>query len=558
MQNRIQYVGQYYYNADDILNQGFNSTIYLGRGQLDNQQVAIKVIVLITQVFDMSKFRNDIERHLMQQEINALQILNSPNIVRMLDFQKNDQHTHIVMEYCNQGDLGSFLELKGFLQEKDAISIFKHIITGFKEQINKGIIHRDLKPKNILIHNGLPKIADYGFSKMMNAPPDRVYYNVGTTLYMSPQALIENKYSEKSDVWSLGVLFYQILIGRPPWTGDTDKEFIRNISTIPVQFPQDRPLSPFVIDFITRCLIVNEDQRLNVQQMVQHQLFQFRGNLLRERDRSNQLIQSFHIQRGATQKVLLSTDFGGKRVTTSVTPRNNDHQEQIKNKLIEKVDKIIQQQIYFLKFCVIVAKIIGHFNFLNTYTIKEKLMFFIIKNALNLSNKLKLMINSKQNTLNIENFSIYIQTMAYLKFSKDIYFYNNKFETSFNKFWLNIQSQYPLQTMLLQDFDFQRYFDQTDNINEYFYIYYQKILQQAIKELQVFMQSRVMSNPHYEITSEEDVAGVILLDYLVTMLKLCDLNRIYYGKTAQIAQLTNLKTCKHQQKYIIFDCQKDK
>lgn len=52
--------------------------------------------------------------------------------------------------------------------------------------MNKGIIHRDLKPINILIRNGVPKLADYGFSKMMNAPQEKVYYNVGTALYMSP------------------------------------------------------------------------------------------------------------------------------------------------------------------------------------------------------------------------------------------------------------------------------------------------------------------------------------------------------------------------------------
>lgn len=68
----------------------------------------------------------------------------------------------------------------------EAIKILKHIINGFKEQVTKGIIHRDLKPINILIKNGIPKLADYGFSKMMNAPKETVYYNVGTALYMSP------------------------------------------------------------------------------------------------------------------------------------------------------------------------------------------------------------------------------------------------------------------------------------------------------------------------------------------------------------------------------------
>lgn len=78
------------------------------------------------------------------------------------------------------------IKKKQRIDEIEAIKIMKHIVNGFKEQVAKGVIHRDLKPINILIRNGIPKIADYGFSKMMNAPPETIYYNVGTALYMSP------------------------------------------------------------------------------------------------------------------------------------------------------------------------------------------------------------------------------------------------------------------------------------------------------------------------------------------------------------------------------------
>lgn len=77
----------------------------------------------------------------------------------------------------------------------------------------KGIIHRDIKPSNIFLRNGIPKIADYGFSKMINAPKEKIFYNVGTPFYMSPQTITENRYSEKSDIWSLGVLFFELLHG---------------------------------------------------------------------------------------------------------------------------------------------------------------------------------------------------------------------------------------------------------------------------------------------------------------------------------------------------------
>ena len=123
------------------------------------------------------------------------------------------------------GDLEGLIKKCGTVNEAEAAKILKHVMNGFKEQIRKGlnffyilgIIHRDFKPANVFIRNGIPKIADYGFSKMMNAPKEKVYYNVGTPLYMSPQTIMSNKYSEKSDMWSIGVLYYELLYGEVPW-----------------------------------------------------------------------------------------------------------------------------------------------------------------------------------------------------------------------------------------------------------------------------------------------------------------------------------------------------
>lgn len=128
-----------------------------------------------------------------------------------------------------KGDLETLIKKYGNIPEVEAAKILKHITNGFKEQIRKGIIHRDLKPANIFLKNGIPKIADFGFSKMMNAPKEKVYYNVGTPLYMSPQTIIHNKYSEKSDMWSIGVLYYEVLYGQVPWTAPTEQELVQMI-----------------------------------------------------------------------------------------------------------------------------------------------------------------------------------------------------------------------------------------------------------------------------------------------------------------------------------------
>lgn len=83
----------------------------------------------------------------------------------------------------------------------------KHLISALKELKSHGIIHRDIKPSNILLNDGVPKIADFGFSRLENNK-DKIYFNAGTPLYMSPEFLIANKYSYKSDAWALGVSFF--------------------------------------------------------------------------------------------------------------------------------------------------------------------------------------------------------------------------------------------------------------------------------------------------------------------------------------------------------------
>lgn len=86
-------------------------------------------------------------------------------------------------------------------------------MNGFRELVTKHVVHRDLKPANILIKDGIPKLADFGFAKDNDAPPCKFYYNVGTPMYMCPQALRKNEYSFKSDIWSIGALYYELLCG---------------------------------------------------------------------------------------------------------------------------------------------------------------------------------------------------------------------------------------------------------------------------------------------------------------------------------------------------------
>lgn len=99
---------------------------------------------------------------------------------------------------------------------------------GFQELAAKGIIHRDLKPANILVNSqGEFKLADFGFAKYVDHFDSNMLQScVGTPLYMAPQLLKKGKYSTKCDIWSVGFIFYEMLVGNLPWTGYSEANLL--------------------------------------------------------------------------------------------------------------------------------------------------------------------------------------------------------------------------------------------------------------------------------------------------------------------------------------------
>lgn len=95
------------------------------------------------------------------------------------------------------------------------------VINGYNQVNMRSVIHRDLKPANIFLKQGEVKIADFGFAMKQSDCRRYSSYNVGSPVYMPPEALNENKYSFKSDIWALGVIYYEMLTGKTPWRAKT-------------------------------------------------------------------------------------------------------------------------------------------------------------------------------------------------------------------------------------------------------------------------------------------------------------------------------------------------
>lgn len=216
----------------------------------------------------MRLLKGEVHKALLTSEIEVLKTFKrARNIIEVFDILNTKNNTYIVTEYCDGGDLSHLISGKRGMSEAEAIPLLKQIVDGYTEISANHIIHRDLKPANILLKDNKIKIADFGFA--MRATDSRKYssYNVGSPIYMPPEALNDNKYSYKSDIWAIGVIFYELLTGRTPWKAKTEKELGRQLLSVPISKLLPRGLSSTSAEFLERTLCISYDKRMNPDEL---------------------------------------------------------------------------------------------------------------------------------------------------------------------------------------------------------------------------------------------------------------------------------------------------
>ena len=200
----------------NLLGFGTFGEVYLGfRKNLPQEAVAIKVLL-----------RAKCKLKSLKREITITKALNHPNIMRMYYAGESLLEIYLVLEYCSGGCLETYLDRHETrcLPEAEAYSIVSQIFSALTYCVSlptEPVIHRDLKPENVLFHDGMVKLCDFGLARTVKDPenPELLTGGIGSPIYMAPEVLEENEYFSNCDIWSLGVILYECLVGRVPWVG---------------------------------------------------------------------------------------------------------------------------------------------------------------------------------------------------------------------------------------------------------------------------------------------------------------------------------------------------
>ena len=225
------------------LGRGSYGEVILMKDKVNNELVAMKIIskerIIDKRAMDRLKNEINIQKHLIHE-----------NIVRILSHVETNKNIYIIMEYANKGNLFQFIRTKGKLTEKEAFFFFTQTCSAVHFLHSHGIMHRDIKPENLLVsNNGILKLCDFG-SCARNNDASRVKF-CGTIDYMAPEVVSNKESDEKADVWSLGILLYEMLHGYAPFLGRDKNDIMARIQNNKILFRNIYEDTKLLIETIT-------------------------------------------------------------------------------------------------------------------------------------------------------------------------------------------------------------------------------------------------------------------------------------------------------------------
>ncbi len=255
------------FQIESLLGVGGMGAVYLAKHTVLNRHVAVKVIrrTLITDLTIAARFR---------REARAASRVEHPHIISVFDYgHTTDGRPYLVMEYVEGATLARVLAQSGPMSVSRALGILEEIANALSAAHDHLVIHRDLKPMNILltVHRGqldYVKVLDFGMAKMVDvetlASLTLSGRTFGTPPYMSPEQCTDGEMDSRTDIYSFGILGYELLVGRVPFKGavvETIRQHVMERPLPPSEASGRRELAPLVDQLILKCLAKNPDDR---------------------------------------------------------------------------------------------------------------------------------------------------------------------------------------------------------------------------------------------------------------------------------------------------------
>lgn len=212
------YIGQLLddrYEILEVIGTGGMAVVYKALDHRLNRPVAIKIL--------KDEFSGDDEfRRRFRAEGEAVAMLSHPNIVQVYDVSSSDTANYLVMELINGISLKQYMEVKGVLNWKETLHFAMQIAKGLEHAHSRGIIHRDIKPHNVMVlKDGSVKVMDFGIARVMSKSNTLTKEALGSVHYISPEQAKGGYTDSRSDIYSLSVVMYEMMTGRPPFDGES-------------------------------------------------------------------------------------------------------------------------------------------------------------------------------------------------------------------------------------------------------------------------------------------------------------------------------------------------
>ncbi|KAG8175537.1 hypothetical protein JTE90_016685 [Oedothorax gibbosus] len=248
------------------LGKGSYATVYKAYRKGDTREV-----VAIKCVQKSSLTKSSVEN--LITEISILKKVKHENIVELKDFQWDNSHIYLILEYCSGGDLSRFIRSKKRLPESVAHKFLQQLAVALQVLRSQNIAHMDLKPQNILLSNRsnpILKLGDFGLAQYLHSGDEATSFR-GSPLYMAPEILLKQHYDARVDLWSVGIIFYECLFGQAPYSSQTFAELAEKIKcTNEIELPYGAQVSDKCRELILGLLRRDPSKRMTFEDFFNH------------------------------------------------------------------------------------------------------------------------------------------------------------------------------------------------------------------------------------------------------------------------------------------------